>query len=96
MNVNYIVANDIVFPGITVERRYFNNKSAGYRMTANEGYLFYDSTANEVAINPDTGEETPVTYYYTLSYLPCNYNFDNFPWIAVPRDSVDENLIFGD
>lgn len=27
---------------------------------------------------------------YTLSYLPKNYNFDNFPWVAVPRDSVDE------
>lgn len=95
MNANYIVADDIMFPNIIIERRYFNNEFAGYRMTAEDGYVFYDTTENEVIIDPDTIEEIPVTYYYTLSYLPGNYNFDNFPWVAVPRDSVDENLIFG-
>ena len=64
-------------------------------MTANEGYVFYDTTAENYEQPTPDSEPIPVTYYYTLAYLALNYNFDNFPYVAVLRSSVDENYIFG-
>ena len=43
----------------------------------------------------EDGNVVEVYYYYVLKVLPLNFNFANFPWVAVPRDSVDENYIFG-
>lgn len=86
------------FPNLTIEERHNNGVFRGYRLTANEGYVFYDSTEqNFEPVDPSDpgGEQRPVTYYYTLAYLPSNYNFDNFPYVAVLRSSVDENYIFG-
>lgn len=86
---------DYNFPNITIEATYLNGRHTGYRLTANEGYVIYDTTANDTEIDPDTMEEIPVIYYYTISILPLSYPFDNFPWVAVPRTDVDENYIFG-
>lgn len=88
-------ATDIVFPNITVYRRYRDGVHCAYEVYTNDGYVMYDATANYTEVNPDTMEEIPVTYYYTWLTCPVSYNFDNFPWVAVPRDSVDENYIFG-
>ena len=95
----FIEATDLNFPNLTLYRRYNDGEHTGYRLNANEGYVFYDSTEEtfELKLDEETGNlvEVPVTYYYTLAYLTRNYNFDNFPYIAVPRDSVNENYIFG-
>lgn len=93
--VTYEIATDINIPNITIERRYSDGVLMGYRMTANEGYVFYDVNANDMELDPETMEERPVTYYYTIGILPRNTNFDNFHYVAVPRSSVDENYIFG-
>lgn len=84
-----------IYPNLTVYNRLEDGAEAGWRVNANEGYVFYNTRANNTEIDPDTMEERPVTYYYTVSYLPRNYNWDNFDFVAVPRDSVDENYIFG-
>jgi hypothetical protein len=55
----------------------------------------YDTTVNNTEMNPETMEEIPVIYYYTNVDCPMNYNFDNFTWVAVSRESVDEDYIFG-
>ena len=83
------------FPNLTIEGMYSEGVLSGYRLTANEGYVFYDSTANDTEMDPVTMMPIPVTYYYTLAYMPKNYNFANFPYVAVPRSSVPENNIFG-
>ena len=83
------------FPNLTIEAMNLNGEQKGYRLTANEGYVFYDTTENNTEIDPETMDEIPVTYYYTIAIMPLNYNFDNFPYVAVSRDSVDENYIFG-
>lgn len=93
--MEYVLATDIMIPNISIYRTYVNGNHTGYRANANEGYVFYDITANDVEFDPETDEEIPVTYYYTVAILPKNINFDNFPFVAVPRDSVDENYIFG-
>lgn len=84
------------FPNLTIEERHSNGAFRGYRLTANEGYVFYDSTEENYEPDPNNPMlQIPVTHYYTLAYLPSNYNFDNFPYVAVLRSSVDENYIFG-
>jgi hypothetical protein len=80
---------------MSVYERYLNGEFAGWEIRANEGYVFYDTTENFTELNPDTMEEIPVIYYYTLALKNKNYNWNNFHYVAVPRDSVDENYIFG-
>ena len=96
----YVVSEEHnIYPNLTVYDRLADGMPAGWRVNANEGYVMYDSTANDVEYetNPETGEdiEIPVTYYYTLAIHPRTFNWNNFSWVAVPRDSVDENYIFG-
>jgi hypothetical protein len=93
--ITYEVATDIVFPNITVHRKFADGVHSGYEIYSNEGYVMYDTAANNTELDPDTMEEVPVTYYYTWLSRPANFNFTNFTWVAVPRDSVDENYIFG-
>ena len=92
----YELATDIVFPNITVYRKLNEGTLVGYEVYSNEGYVMYDTSANHTEQDPETMEEIPVIYYYTWLSCPRNYNFNNFTWVAVPRDSVDENYIFGD
>lgn len=84
-----------IYPNITVEDRSWDGEPSGWRVTANEGYVFYDANANNTELDPDTMEERPVIYYYTLMLLTRYYNWANFALVAVPRSSVDENYIFG-
>lgn len=95
MAYTYEVNTEYNFPNITLYNWLRDGVLVGYRINANEGYVFYDTNANDVEIDPETNEERPVTYYYTVAGLNPRYNFDNFSYVAVPRDSVDENYIFG-
>lgn len=95
MALRYDIATDYNFPNINIYRRYINDVFNGWKAETAEGYVMYDPTANDVELDPDTMIERPVTYYYTKVTMPANYNMSNFPWVAVPRDSVDENYIFG-
>lgn len=91
----YEVATEYNFPGITVYKSLRDGVQTGWRINANDGFVFYDTTANNTEYNPDTMEFVPVTYYYTVAALPMREDMVNFRWVAVPRDSVDENYIFG-
>ena len=85
-----------IYPNLTVyDRIWDETEHDGYRVNANEGYVFYDTTANDTEIDPETMEERPVIYYKTVRTFPLRYNWDNFSLVAVPRDSVDENYVFG-
>lgn len=91
----YEVATEYDFPNITVYRRYKDGVHNSWRVNANDGYVMYDTTANDYEIDPETMEEIPVTYYFTVMSCPLNYPFDNFTWVAVLRSTVDENYICG-
>ena len=68
--------------------------SKGY-LRANEGYVMYRTDANDMEMD-EYGEWHPVIYYCTNAILPPRINFDSqFTWFAVPRSTVDENMIFG-
>lgn len=89
LNTNYN------FPHIDIYNRLCDGVLSGYQAISHDGYVMYDTTANNTETDPETMEEIPVTYYYTLRGFPKTFNFNNFTWVAVPRDSVDENYIFG-
>lgn len=89
------IATEFNFPNITIYRLLEDGELCGWEARTNEGYVMYNPNANDVELDPDTMEEIPVTYYYTIKGFNPRYNFANFPWVAVPRDSVDENYIFG-
>ena len=89
------LAADIVFPNINVYRIFKDGVLDGYEVKTADVYVMYDTAANDTELDPDTMEEVPVTYYYTIMSCPKTKDFSNFTWVAVPRDSVDENYIFG-
>lgn len=84
-----------IYPNLTVYDRIADGVAAGWEVRANEGYVFYDTTANNTDFDPETGEEVPVTFYYIIRMFPRNYNWANFSLVAVPREGIDENYIFG-
>ena len=82
------------YPNIDIYNLYRDGELRGYEARTHEGYVMYDTNANYTELDPETMTEVPVTYYYTLFGMPTTYNFNNFSWVAVPRDSVNENYIF--
>ena len=91
----YELATDYNYPNINIYRRYYNGEFNGWKAETADGYVMYNPNANNTELDPETGLERPVIYYYTGTDLPLRYNIDNFPYVAVLRSSVDENYIFG-
>ena len=83
------------FPNIDIFNILKDGVKTRFEAVPHEGYVMYDVNANDTEINPDTMEEVPVTYYYTLRGFTKTYNFNNFSWVAVLRSEVNENYIFG-
>ena len=93
------IATEFNFPNITVYRKFCDGVQYGWRFESNEGYVMYDTTAEDTEpwVDPDTDEIIPVPtiYYYTNVDCPLRYDWDNFTWVAVLRSSVPEDHIFG-
>jgi hypothetical protein len=89
------IATEFNFPNITIYRKLKDGVHYAWSVRANDGYVIYDTAANNTEVNPETGEEIPVIYYYTELSCPLREDFVDFTWVAVPRNSVDENYIFG-
>lgn len=101
-----ILNTDFNFENINIFNTYVNDELAFYRARPAEGYVMYNTNRNDTEplldedgnqVWDDEGNpvEIPVTYYYVSAAIPLTFNFDNFPWVAVPRGSVDENYIYG-
>ena len=89
------LAIDILFPNISVYRKYRDGELCAYEVYSNEGYVMYDTTAEDYEILDPDSEPIPTTYYYTWVTFPRTFNFANFTWVAVPRNTVPEDHIFG-
>lgn len=89
------VATEYNFPNITVYKKLKDGIHYAWQVNPDSGYVMYNTAANDTELDPDTEQPVPVTYYYTIMSCPLSYDFDNFTWVAVPRESVDENYIFG-
>jgi hypothetical protein len=81
-----------VYPNIKVYDRYYNGEVAGWKVTANQGFVFYDTAERNVGIDPETMEPTLVTYYSTEAILTRYFNWADFSFVAVPRNRVNETV----
>lgn len=95
MEITYTVSPTYTLPNITVEEKRADGVLKAHRLTVHDGYIMYDSNANDTEIDPETMEEVPVTYYYRQATVNIRVPFENWGWVAVPRSEVDENYIFG-
>ncbi len=84
-----------IYPNITVRKCLRDGVFVRWRINANEDYVFYDTTENNMEIDTDTQEEISVIYYYTDADLPPIFNWDDFSYVAVPRNSVNTDYVFG-
>lgn len=88
--------SSIVLPNITVQEKYSNDTLISHVLTANGGYVMYDTSDEtmEPAVDPETGEpiidpetgvfvEVPVTYYYQQATIPVRIPVENWTWVAV-------------
>ena len=81
-----------VYPNLTVYEKYYDtdtNTVIGFRVNANEGYVFKDTSETNYELDTETGIEREVTHYYRLAYLTRNFNFANFSFVAIPESEVD-------
>lgn len=78
------------YPNLTVWDRLQDGKSAGWKVTANEGFVFYDPAETpEFQIDPMTGQMIPGEAYYSrLRYLHRNYDWGRFNLIAVREEET--------
>lgn len=90
------ITTEFNFPNITIWKLLRDGNHYGYKIMPNENYVMYNITEENYDIDEETGQEIPVTHYYTVCYTPLTYPLgeDTFPWRAVLRSSVDENYIF--
>lgn len=93
MTINYQISTERNnYPNLTVYDTMSDNAVVGWKITANEGYVFYDTNEETFELN-DKGEELPVTYYYAECYLPNHLNWNTFSLVAVERETVEEKYI---
>ncbi len=85
---------NLVFPNITIERRLRNGQPCAYIASADDGYVIYDTSAeNYIQDSPDA-EPQKVIHYHSRIICPLNFDFSNFTWAAVPVDEANPNYIF--
>ena len=85
---------NISLPNITVTEVISGGEVIGHRLTANGGYVIYDTAANDIAPRPDpeTGEiiPVPITYYFREATIPINLPLEKWSWRAVREETAAE------
>lgn len=89
-----ISAEHNTYPGLSVCERLKDGQSVGWRVTANDGYVFYDKNSTMTEMDPETNVEHSVIHYFRTCYLPLNFKWDSFSLVAVPSADVDKKYIF--
>ena len=85
----------ITLPNITVEEVLQDGVLIGHRLTANDGYVIYNTNANDVEYDPDTLEEIPVINYFRQATIPVRVPVENWSWVVVLETTVPADRIFG-
>ena len=82
------------FEHITIYKRLCDGVQTGWMMEADNGYVFYDTTANNTYVDAQSGIVIPIVYYYRSRYLNLNRDFNTFPFVAVQESTVSADNIF--
>ena len=94
MTETYELATDITYGNLKIYRRMRDGILKGYKAVTDDGYVMYDKNDKFTETDPETNEEKDSIYYYTQAFLPTNFNFVDFSFVVVSRNTVDENYIF--
>ena len=94
MKYTYEISKEHSFPKITIYRQMVDGVLCGWRANANDGFVFYDTKANNTDIDPVTGTEIAVKFYYSVRYFPATFDWSAFSLAAEKRDGIDEQYIF--
>lgn len=90
----YILDTEHVYPNLTIKKVLYDGVLFFYDITVNDGYVMYRTDANDMEMD-EYGECHPIIYYYINAILPPEIDFNTqFTWVAVPRSTVDDNMIF--
>lgn len=76
-----------LLPNATIECKYKGEEFKGYRITANDGYVFKDTVTY---FNEETKEEDVTVSYSKVIYTPKNFDFKNFNYEIVPCEDAEE------
>ena len=82
------------YQNISVYNQYKDGEQYGYKVKPTEGYVMYDVNDEFYVQNEPDSEPVLTRRYCTTAGFPLNYDFNNFPFVAVPEKSVDKNYIF--
>lgn len=91
MNITYeLSVEHSGYEHLNVWDRLQEGEPAGWKVTADEGFVFYDpAEKTEPAFDPMTGEEHPGEIYYSkVRYLPRNYDWSRFGLVAVREEEA--------
>lgn len=94
MEYTEIITTEINLPNITVYKKLKDGVHYAWRVVANDGYVMYDTTANNTELDIETDTEYPVTYYYSVLHCPLTFDFEHITWVAIPRENADAKYIF--
>ena len=87
--VIYELAEDISLTGITVYRKFADGVHKAYRLNTDDGYVMYDTSANDTVLDED-GNEVETINFCTLAYIPVSVPVDEWTWVAVQEEITYE------
>lgn len=85
----------VYLPNITVEKQMADGVHIAYRLTANEGYVLHDTTADETIYDPDGNVIEVFVQYFRRAYIPIKYDPSVWTWEAVLESEVPPDKIYG-
>lgn len=93
MEVKYTLL-ELSYNHISVYQRYANQTPSGYSVEAEDGFVFYNPNELIQEVDPITQEIISEHYNYLVrSFLPQNFDFHKFNYIAKPKQEVNQDYI---
>ncbi len=87
-------ATELNFPNITIQKRLRDGQPCAYVAQADEGYVIYDTAAENYEQDSPEAEPKKVIYYHSKIICPLTLDFSKFSWQAVPKDTADQKYVF--
>ena len=88
------ITTEMNFSNITVHKRYRDGELCAYIASADEGFVMFDTTAENYEQESPESEPVKVNHYYTRVIFPLSTNFEKFSWEAVEKSAINEKYLF--
>lgn len=92
--ITFELATDITLDNITVTRKFVDGVLSAYRLTANEGYVMYDTSEDYTHIDEEGNAYEEIQYFRQVT-VPKSLAVSDWTYVAVPEADVPTDQIFG-